>query len=408
MYYLTIRQTAEKWNISVRSVQNMCKNGLIHGAYKWGNSWKIPDDAERPADKRRGALHHQIFMPRKTPFLNMTNLYHTAGMADECGNELSDNPEARLLFEAEVAYSRGEIDKVYSHANEILNIHTDFFFTIAGGMLLSLCAIWRGDIDLWKRAKRHISEAPCKSEIDHELIHLAHASADSAIRNMADFPDWFRHGCFGVIPADAFPAAKVFYIKYLMEMAFSLAVGNVEYDDVKGLALMKTLPYIIEPMVAQTKAERVVIAELYLRLLCAISYKYIGDIESAVSHLDKAIEIALADKLLGTLAEHRRYLGSLLDDRLNMADPYAFKCFKELHRQISDGWHSLHNRVMEKSVAINLSDREREISTLAAFGFSNVEISEKLHISVNSVKSIISMAMNKTGAINRYDLKNYI
>lgn len=52
MGYLSIRQTAEKWNLSSRWISDLCKSGRITGAMKIGSYWAIPEDAERPKDAR--------------------------------------------------------------------------------------------------------------------------------------------------------------------------------------------------------------------------------------------------------------------------------------------------------------------------------------------------------------------
>ena len=52
MGYLSIKQTSEKWNISVRWINDLCKAGRIPGATKIGSLWVIPKDAEKPADAR--------------------------------------------------------------------------------------------------------------------------------------------------------------------------------------------------------------------------------------------------------------------------------------------------------------------------------------------------------------------
>ena len=52
MEYLTVRETARKWNLSDRMVQQFCTAGRIPGAQKFGNSWAIPADAEKPRDPR--------------------------------------------------------------------------------------------------------------------------------------------------------------------------------------------------------------------------------------------------------------------------------------------------------------------------------------------------------------------
>lgn len=52
MEYMTIKETAEKWNLSVRIVQTICNEGMIDGVMKFGNTWAIPKDAVKPTDKR--------------------------------------------------------------------------------------------------------------------------------------------------------------------------------------------------------------------------------------------------------------------------------------------------------------------------------------------------------------------
>ena len=52
MDYLSLKQTAEKWGISVRRVQTLCSTERIAGAVKIGSYWAIPVDAEKPKDER--------------------------------------------------------------------------------------------------------------------------------------------------------------------------------------------------------------------------------------------------------------------------------------------------------------------------------------------------------------------
>lgn len=50
--YCTIKEIAEKWEITTRRVQKMCSDGKIPGAAKFGRDWAIPKDTEKPADGR--------------------------------------------------------------------------------------------------------------------------------------------------------------------------------------------------------------------------------------------------------------------------------------------------------------------------------------------------------------------
>lgn len=64
----TVREAADDWGISERRVRTLCDQGKIPGAYKEGKSWKIPDDAKKPADgrfKSKESLQAQIERKKK-------------------------------------------------------------------------------------------------------------------------------------------------------------------------------------------------------------------------------------------------------------------------------------------------------------------------------------------------------
>lgn len=52
MRYLSVKDMAEKWGISCRRLQVLCREGRIEGAYQLGRVWAIPSDAQKPEDHR--------------------------------------------------------------------------------------------------------------------------------------------------------------------------------------------------------------------------------------------------------------------------------------------------------------------------------------------------------------------
>lgn len=412
MEYINIEEASKRWGLSIRRIQDLCKLGKVQGAKKFGANWMVPSDAQRPLDGRSKTARQSSAsvrpLIRKSPFLDMTDLYNTPGSADEVISSLSHHPEAQELFSAEIAYSRGQIDKVYTHARHILDQHSGFYAMLSGGMLLALVAMWNGDTELWKMAKKHIYEAPWKDENDRDIIALSIAATDLSIRNTDDFPLWFSVGRFDRLPADSHPAARIYYIKHLLIYAQQLASGHSSLEDAPSRSLLKALPFVIEPMIAQAVVERTVMAEIYLRLLCSVAYHQTGDKTNASFHLDKAITLCLADRLYGPLVEHRRQLGLFLDERLLLISPESVKKVKDLHKILHEGWVALHNSIMENNISSSLSDREREVARLVAFGLSDEQIASHLHITKASVKSMIQMARNKTGIKSREDFRAYI
>lgn len=399
--YMTIAEASERWGISQRQVQHLCTLGSVEGAVKFGRAWMIPKNANKPVDGRtkaaRAELDADMPLPRKTPFLYMSDLYNTPGTADEVGASLSYHHEAQVLFEAEVAYSRGEIDKVYDIANYLLSRHSDFYAVLSAGMLLAQCAIWKGDIHMWHRAKVHIAEAPAKNDLDRDAMQLAISAVNIMIYNVENFPEWFKKGRFEPIHKDAYPAAKVYYAKYLYALGYAVAMGLVKVDGTQGLYIMSVISFSVEPMIAWARANNTVMSEIYLRLTCAAIYHNCGKDEDAIYHIDKAIELALPDKLYGVLAEYCRALNTLMEKRLSIMDADAWGEVKMLYKIYNEGWSKLSGTIRGKKILTTLSDKEREVAKLAAFGLSNQEIADNLHLSLSVVKQAVRIVSEKSG-----------
>jgi len=53
MDYITAKEAANKWGITERRVQALCKQGKIPGVFRLGWAWAIPKDAIKPGDSRK-------------------------------------------------------------------------------------------------------------------------------------------------------------------------------------------------------------------------------------------------------------------------------------------------------------------------------------------------------------------
>lgn len=403
--YISIAQAAQNWNLSNRRVQALCASGKIKGAIQIGRDWMIPRDSPRPADGRTkaarsaqtAAAQPNLPFPRKTPFLYMSDLYGAPGTADESAQKLVDNHEAHVLFLAEVAYSRGQIDYVYQQATYLLQRHSGFYAVLSAGMLLALCAIWRGDLEMWRRAKIHIAEAPAKDDTDRDIMSLSISAVDSMLYDTNSFPEWFKIGCFEPLPQDALPAAMVFYAKYLYVAGYAVATRQISVEGMQGLSLMSLIPSTIEPMICMARASRAVIAEIYLRMTCAAVYRSYGEEAQALRHMRAAIPMALADGLYGFLAEYCRLLQAPMEQIVMEIDPAAWEKIAGLYQKYNQGWSKLSGIVRGRTLITTLTPREREVAKLAAFGMQNSEIAQKLHMSLSGVKQAIRIVSEKSG-----------
>ena len=80
MEYMTTNDAVKKWNISERRIRQLLKDGRIDGAVKVGNTWNIPINANKPADKRSIKTVENNFV------LNLNNDYFAE--VDELKKEL--------------------------------------------------------------------------------------------------------------------------------------------------------------------------------------------------------------------------------------------------------------------------------------------------------------------------------
>jgi hypothetical protein len=60
MNYVTTIEMSEIWGISARRIALLCEQERIEGAIKKGKTWLIPEDAEKPADKRKNVKKEDV------------------------------------------------------------------------------------------------------------------------------------------------------------------------------------------------------------------------------------------------------------------------------------------------------------------------------------------------------------
>lgn len=51
--YITVQEAAEKWGVTSRQVQILCKTNRIPGATRLSRIWIIPENAEKPTTEKR-------------------------------------------------------------------------------------------------------------------------------------------------------------------------------------------------------------------------------------------------------------------------------------------------------------------------------------------------------------------
>ena len=80
--FMTTKEAAEKWHITERRINVLCKEGRISGAYKENKKWVIPADAVKPVDKRLKGDTHILRSEKKVAAMNDKKLPLPIGISD--------------------------------------------------------------------------------------------------------------------------------------------------------------------------------------------------------------------------------------------------------------------------------------------------------------------------------------
>lgn len=410
MQYISAKEAALKWGVTLRRVQDLCKSQAIAGAVRWGRDWMIPADAKRPADRRKKQQDKTVttiaILPRKNPAIIFSNIYHIPGTADSVADSMTDRPVAAQLFRAQIAFCRGDVQTCRTITESLLELPRGHDLHIGCGVILGMCAIYQGDLALWNKAKQQIATAHCHDDADRFAVEFWLAALESELRETDTFPMWFSRGQFDILPGDSFPTARYYYLKFLNLRGKEHAMGHRGAPDAQNK--MSLFSCVAEPLISQSHKEAALISEAMQRLVTAISYHDLGIDQMAVHHLDIAIDLLLPDRLYALLAQYRRQLDFLMDERIALKDPGAVVQVKNINRRYLNGWTVLQNRARGKAISNELTTREREVAKLAAFGLSNQEIADRLNISLNTVKQSLRLAMDKTGATRRSELAAFL
>ena len=120
MEYLTVRETAEKWKISPRMVQQFCTAGRIPGAQKFGTAWAIPAAAEKPQDPRlvpKPEAAPAFGLPDRTNLMPLMNTPFRPGRCLAAVEAMEAGPR-RDIAQAEYYYFTGQPEQAARAAGE--------------------------------------------------------------------------------------------------------------------------------------------------------------------------------------------------------------------------------------------------------------------------------------------------
>lgn len=393
MGYMTVREAAQKWNVSVRLIQRYCAEGRIDGARKSGTVWEIPSDAARPKDPRRKREAEMIY--RNLSFPNLMPLMNTAFLPGHCLefiHGMKNSPKKDIAL-AEYHYFSG-------HPKEAAR-EAEIYLTCQDAELrLSACLIYAySNLSIGQIQRASYALEEIKNTLKAGAQRTPHA------RSIEGFISVTAAVLLHLPLPEELPDAQEFIPSLPLGLrSFAL------YVQAHYLYLQKKYEHsigIVESALTMG-AEHYPIPAIYLHLAAVMDYMSLKQPDKAEEHLLAAWQLARPDDLIEGFGEHHGLLGGMLEAVIKQRWPEDFKRIIAITYEFSAGWRKIHNPVTGHDVADDLTTTEFATAMLAARNWTNPEIAEHMNISVNTVKHHISQAMKKLHVENRKELKKYM
>ena len=396
MEYLSVRETAEKWNLSVRMVQQFCAQGRIPGARKLGKCWAIPGDAEKPQDPRvarkqrgeippsRGLLDHTNLMP-------LMNKPFSPGECLAAVEAMAVGPQRDIAL-AEYHYFSGQPEAAAMETERYLKCD-DLGARLSACLLFAYANLSLGRIQQARFALHELNTALADSNDSPEVrAASAFVAAAGAVLLHLPLPEGLPdiRGFLPLLPPGLRAFALYVYAHFLyLQKEYGASLGLVE-----GALAMSAGQYPIPA--------------IYLHLVAVMDAMSLKQTDRARSHLLAAWDLARPDDLIEGFGEHHGLLGGMLESVIKPRWPEDFKRIIEITYRFSSGWRKVHNPITGHDVADDLTTTEFAVCMLAARGWNSQDIADLLHISVSTVKKHIAAAKEKLGVSHRKDLQQYM
>lgn len=305
---------------------------------------------------------------------------------------------ADLLMEAEGYYYRGD----YENAQIMIHKAMHQLKSCEQVDILLCCIFLQARIALIKGdyvgATRVLGEFREDMERHqwYNLIHtldLCDTFLQAALRQKDGVPVWIVDGDF--------ETSRIYY----PAMAFlNIIYGRVLLVRGEYLKLLGTAEQFME--IASVFPN--LLGQIYTLIYVAAANDNRFRREEALCALRQALLLAKPDRLYLPFVENGDYVSLLLEmvgkesefREMVAAILTLFQPYQKSLEKIKQNYFS--------KIRPMLSDREMEVARMAAEGFSNCEIGQKLYVSQNTVKTQLKRVFEKLGISSRTMLKQYI
>ena len=399
MDYISVKVAAERWGVTVRRVQQLCKAGLISGATKFGKSWMVPKDAILPSEEAATGADIPNGLPdvfQLTPFRQAMPLLCSSFEPGHCMEYIRSLPDEddRNIALGEYYHFSGQAEKATRILEPYLDSH-DPALRYSASLVCSFANLSRGHIHLAHFAMQNLQtqvRIGLKSDSPPKLhaMGILTATAASVLLHMPlpDMPplrDYLRYLPGGLKLWGCYVLAHQAYLE--KDYAGALAMAEM------GLALSPE-PYPI--------------AEIYVRLVAVMALMNLKQSEKARAHMDAAWKLAREDDLIEAFGEHHGLLQGMIEVYFQKDYPKDFERIIAITYAFSAGWRKVHNPETRHDVADNLTTTEFTIAMLYSRGWSGKEIGAHMGLSDRRIRDHLAVIYEKLGVNRREELNQFM
>lgn len=214
----------------------------------------------------------------------------------------------------------------------------------------------------------------------------------ASLRLKDKIPEWLTEDNYSLSQLD-FPARAFSNIIYCQVLLL-----DGEYTKLLG---------IVDNIIDIASVFPNALAIIYTSIYQAAANERIHRRDSAVEAIRHALDLAVPDKVFMPFVENCDYIQPLLEVLYNQGIYRKdIEAILELYKPYKMAMEGIQRKYFRESKPI-LTPREAEIAQLAAAGFSNRGIGERLFVSENTVKTQLKSVFDKLGIDSRSLLKQY-
>lgn len=384
MNYLSTKELAQAWNVSISLIVRLAKAGRIPGARLVGKSWVFPPDAEKPDDKRRKTPAQEA--PQNTfRFPLYIYLPYSDPAIDAMFSE-----EEKALYKAELLFHQGSFSEAANRLEQLY--HGNPGHNACYGILYYLCIsniylhnyaesyrYYHQIKDMFSKETAHLHELEC---ILYDLETYFAGNQQFLSRNLLVFPN-------------NYPADMQGYL--LLNSAYTDLL-----DVLVNNARINAAPYQLICDYSLTKYSA--LCQVLLLMYTALLLYSQQCIPESKHYLLRSCLTARENNMETAVIFVFNYYPELFKDVLGESYPDLLDRLNKLAEQYQKAFNGLLTYLKKTEVFQLLSPGDYQLISIAKNGATHKEIAAALHLSPATISKKFAALYEKTGTHSKSEL----